>query len=32
MYSYKGVFSRERRGKVVDVICVFTSLGCDKYI
>lgn len=27
MHSYEGVFSCKGRGEVVDVICVFASLG-----
>lgn len=32
MYGYEGVFSCEGGNEVVDVICVFTSLGCNKYV
>lgn len=32
MHGYKGVFSCERGCEVIDMICVFASLGCNKYI
>lgn len=32
MYGYEGVFPCERGGEVVDVICMFASLGRNKYV
>lgn len=32
MYGHKGVLSREGGDEVVDVVCVFASLGCDEYV
>lgn len=32
MYCYEGVLSGVGWWEVVDVMCLFTSLSCDKYI
>lgn len=32
MYGHEGIFSGEGGGKVVNVVCLFSSLGCDKHV
>lgn len=32
MYGYKGVFSCEGGGEIVDMICVFAPLGYNEYV